>query len=115
MKGLMLNCRNLEKEGCHPKVIEYKKRIDKDKKDNPEHYEYDWFVNEFVRDLDAICRQCESHFFWIEEKECPICNSCQFNEIKGFQYYQDDIKIREDSFVACLKCGTLSRLIKWLI
>jgi ribosomal protein L37E len=114
MKNLMLKCRNLEKEGCHPKVVGYKKRMDKTRIDHREQQEDNWSFSDVVRDLDEICRQCESHFFWIEKKVCPICDSRQFKDVKGFEFYKDDIKIREDSFVECRKCGTLSRLIKWL-
>lgn len=114
MKNLMLKCRNIKKEGCHPKVIHYKKRMDKTKSDKKEQQKDYWSLSEVVQDLDEICRQCELHFFWIEEKVCPICDSLQFKEVKGFDFYRNDIKIREDSFVECRECGTFSRLIKWL-
>lgn len=114
MKNLMLKCRNLEKEGCHPNVIEYKKWMDNNKIDNKEKPGDSCSFSDALRDLDEICRQCESHFFWIEEKVCPVCDSRQFKEVKGFDFYKDDIKVREDSFVECTECGTFSRFIKWL-
>ncbi len=110
----MLKCKNLEREGCHPKVIEYKKRMEKAKSDNKGQPGDNESFIDVVGDLDEICRQCESHFFWIEEKECPICEGHQFKKAKGFDFYKDKIKIREDSFIECRKCGTVSRLIKWL-
>ncbi len=88
--------------------------MDKTRIDHREQQEDNWSFSDVVRDLDEICRQCESHFFWIEEKVCPICDSRQFKDVKGFEFYKDDIKIREDSFVECRECGTFSRLIKWL-
>lgn len=114
MRNLMMKCRNLKKEGCHPKVIEYKKRMDSANLDHKQLQGDDWSWPDVAQNLDAICRQCESHFFWIEEKVCPICDSLQFKEIKGFEFHEDGIKIREDSFVECRECGTFSRLIKWL-
>lgn len=113
MKNLMLRCRNLKKEGCHSKVIGYKKRMEKTLIDKNEQDEDKWSYSDIGRDLDEICRQCESHFFWIEEKKCPICDSGQFKEVKGFEYFKDGVKIREDSIVECRECGTLSRLIIW--
>jgi hypothetical protein len=114
MKNLMLKCRNLEKEGCHPNVIEYKKRMDKTEINNKEKPGDNRSFSDAVGDLDEICRQCESRFFWIEEKVCPVCDGRQFKEVKGFDFYKDDIKVREDSFVECTECGTFSRFIKWL-
>ncbi len=88
--------------------------MDKTKIDNKEQLGDNRSFSDVARDIDEICRQCESHFFWIEEKVCPICDSRQFKEVKGFEFYKDDIKIREDSFVECRECRTFSRLIKWL-
>lgn len=113
MKNLMLKCRNLKKEGCHPKVIGYKKRMDRAKLDKKVRQEENRSSSDVLQELDEICRQCESRFFWIEEKVCPICDGRQFKEVKGFEYYKDDVKIREDSIVECRECRTLSRLIKW--
>jgi ribosomal protein L37E len=114
MKNLMLKCRNLKKKGCHPNVIEYKKRMDKTKIDNKGNLGENCSFSDSVENLDEICRQCESHFFWIEEKVCPVCDSRQFKEVKGFDFYKGGIKVREDSFVECRECGTLARFIKWL-
>ncbi len=88
--------------------------MDKTKIDKKEQEEDNRSSSEVPGDLDEICRQCESHLFWIEEKVCPVCGSREFNEVKGFEYYKDNNKIREDSFVECRECRTFSRLIKWI-
>ena len=110
----MYFCRNLGKEGCHPYIVNYRNRSKSKKNAVPGEIKSKWPGGEESKELDEICKRCESRFFGIKEKECPVCGSKNFKETKGFEFYEGEIKTREDSFLVCKRCGTFSRFIKLL-
>ena len=114
MGQLMYLCRNLEKEGCHPYIVRYKNGIESARKTNSNEIISKWTPERELINLDEICKKCESRFFGIKRKVCPVCKSKNFKEIKGFEFYSGEIKTREDSFVICKDCGTFSRFINIL-
>lgn len=107
-------CRNSEKEGCHPHIIDYKRILNFTKKKEQDKTKLSWPTEEELEKLDEICKKCVARFFGIQEKKCPVCEGKDFREIKGFEFYNGDAKIREDSFLICKQCLTFSRFINIL-
>jgi len=110
----MHSCKNAEKKGCHSLIVKHKKRFKSTENNDPEDPISLWHSDEESQKLDDICKKCESRFFHIKKKECPICESKDFKETKGFEFYDGDVKIREDSFLICKNCMTFLRFINLL-
>jgi hypothetical protein len=111
MKGLLNLCRNSEKQGCHPYVFKYKQTIRSIRKIDRYNISSQWPSEEEIKRLNEICSECDYRFFWIEKKECPVCERQSFKEVKSFEFFNGEIKTREDYFLTCKNCGTFSRFI----
>jgi len=114
MRGLMKLCRNSEKRGCNPIIFKYQNVLRSLRKTARYNIQSQWPSEEEIMELDAICRECEFRFFWIERKECPVCESQNFKEAKAFEFFDGEAKIRQDYFLICKNCGTFSRYINLL-
>ncbi len=95
-------------------ILKYKNEFKSTENTDPENSSALWLSDEEWQKLNDICKNCRSRFFHIKKKECPVCESNDFKEIKGFEFYDGDVKIREDSFLICKDCMTFSRFINLL-
>lgn len=114
MKGLMKLCRNSEKRGCHPIIFKCQNVLRSLRKMARYEIQIHWPSEEEIAELDAICRECDLRFFWIEKRECPVCESQNFREAKAFEFFDGETKTREDYFLICKNCETFSRYINLL-
>jgi Zn finger protein HypA/HybF involved in hydrogenase expression len=71
LRLLLYICKNYRSDSCKKEIIRfaysrqvYKQGIDQEK-------------------LNEICRTCESRYFTVSSRKCPVCGSKEFNVIAG--------------------------------
>lgn len=109
LKGLMHICRNWGDNECHSEVGKwrYSKQL-KDREDIPIMP-----IGEGLERIDEICKQCETRFFEIDTKRCPVCEGENFLEVTGFVILdKKDKKNFENFYLKCTQCETPSVLLR---
>jgi len=107
--GFMHICKNWGTENCHPDVSNWShpKQIE-----NSENIPTGP-VGEELKNLDEICKKCDSRFFETEEKKCPVCGNTDFiKQIVGVSNLKKEHRKREIDYLICKRCKTKLKLTK---
>jgi ribosomal protein L37E len=102
MKGLMFICKNWGEENCHSDISKFRYAKELEEGESIPL----WPVGNELKKLDEICKRCESRYFNISKKECPVCGSSDFLKISGakIENVNDKIKKVDVSFLTCNQC-----------
>ncbi len=67
-----------------------------------------WRSGEKQEVLDEVCKNCDSRFFNIKKRECPVCGSPDFQrEVAGANIGEEkDVLKKEVIFMECAGCKT---------
>jgi hypothetical protein len=110
LEGLMWICRNWGDSDCHPDVAVHKHPRELKEGDDTAVYP----IDEELRRIDEICRQCEARFFEIERRVCPGCGGSNFSPVQGFIIQDNKDKEKfENYYLKCRQCETPSVLKKF--
>lgn len=97
----MFYCKYWGTDNCSPDISHLKFAKEKE----PGEEIFLWPSGQKLRQLDKICKKCESRLFEIEEKKCLVCGNRNLQWL-GSKKIEYQFGFMEGNFYKCNQCNT---------